>query len=76
MSLKYQNTLKWNAKNPEKVKLNAKRCYHTNHEYRQKKRLQQAYKRWLDGVKVSDSLVAELHQAGFSEVTWKPRPLT
>jgi hypothetical protein len=70
-ALKYQKTLEWNAANPEKVKLNAKRTYYENHAYRQNKRLQSAYKRWTNGVAVSDHLVAELHKAGFTDVTWK-----
>jgi hypothetical protein len=70
---KYQRLLVWQHNNPEKVCHNARKSYHTNHAYRNNRRLQHAYKRFLAGVSVGDQLVTDLQAAGFNDVTFKKR---
>jgi len=55
----------YQANNKEKIREWSKKMYYTNDEYRQNKRLSQAYKRYLDGVSVSNQLVDEMIEAGY-----------
>lgn len=67
--LKKQAYLKeYQSKNKDKIKEWSKKVYYTNEEYRQNKRLTQAYKRYLQGVSVSNKLVDEMIEAGYENL--------
>jgi len=70
---KYQRLLDWQARNPGQVLFNARKSYHTNHVYRNNRRMKHVYKRFLEGKAVGDQLVTELLAAGHSDVTYKKR---
>ena len=55
----------YQTNNKEKIREWSKKMYYTNDEYRQNKRLSQAYKRYLNGVSVSNQLVDEMISAGY-----------
>ena len=61
----------YQSKNKDKIREWAKNLYYTNDEYRQNKRLCQAYKRYLDGVSVSNQLVDEMIAAGYQGLKYR-----
>ena len=52
---------------PEKMRENSRKLYWNNDDYRKFKRLNSAYKRYLNGSRVNRDLITQLNNHGYKD---------